>query len=310
MIDSNHDQSASMERTLLQNLLKDDLKERKRARRWSIFFKSLFTIYVIGLTAVFWLDGASKPVGEHTALVNMEGTIASGLDIDADLMAKGLRDAFQAEDSKAVIIRINSPGGSPVQAGQINDEIVRLKNQYPEKPVYAVITDICASGGYYIAVAADRIFADKASIVGSIGVLINGFGAVEAMEKLGIERRLITAGENKAMFDPFSPVKPEEQLHLQNLIDEVHQQFIGVVKAGRGDRLSDDDSIFSGLFWNGEEAMRLGLIDELGSAGYVARDVVGAEDIVDYTPEPDFLSEFTEQLGAAMVKSLRMTWLY
>lgn len=295
----------STDRSILEDLARENLKERRRARRWGIFFKTFFALYLVFVTVAISMDVVPRPAGEHTALVDLEGTIARNSDVDADVIARGLRNAFEAKDSKAVILRINSPGGSPVQAGLINTEMHRLREKYPDKPLYVVITDMCASGGYYAAVAADRIYADQASIVGSIGVLMNSFGLVDAIEKLGVERRLFTAGEHKAFLDPFTPVKPAERRHVDELLDQVHQQFIDTVRAGRGDRLSPDPEIFSGLFWTGQEALRLGLVDEFGSAGSVARDVVGAENIVDYTPQEDLLGRVTKQLGVSIANTLK-----
>lgn len=300
----------STDRSILEDLARENLKERRRARRWGIFFKTFFALYLVFVAAVIFVDVVPKPAGEHTALVDLEGTIARNSDVDADAVARGLRSAFEARDSKAVILRINSPGGSPVQAGLINTEMHRLRDKYPDKPLYVVITDMCASGGYYAAVAADRIYADQASIVGSIGVLMNSFGLVDAIEKLGVERRLYTAGEHKAFLDPFTPVKPAERRHVDELLDQVHQQFIDTVRADRGDRLSPDPEIFSGLFWTGQEALRLGLVDEFGSAGSVARDVVGAENIVDYTPKEDLLGRVTKQLGVSIANTLKSNLIW
>lgn len=294
----------STERSILEDLARENLKERRRIRRWGIFFKLFVVVYLIVVTVMISVDRIPAAAGEHTALVELEGTIARSSDVDADMIARGLRDAFEAEDSKAVILRINSPGGSPVQAGLINTEMHRLRDEYPDKPLYVVIGDMCASGGYYAAVAADKIYADQASIVGSIGVLLNSFGLVEAMKELGVERRLYTAGEHKAFLDPFSPVKPSEREHIDKLLAQIHQQFISTVRADRGEKLSPDPKIFSGLFWTGQEALRLGLVDELGSAGAVARDVVGAEKIVDYTPKQDFLGRITKQLGVSIANTL------
>lgn len=302
---SQDNNQASTERSILEELARDNLKERRRARRWGIFFKSVFAAYLIGVTILVSMDGISTPTGKHTALVDLEGTIARDSDVNADEIARGLRNAFEAESSQAVILRINSPGGSPVQAGLINTEMHRLRDKYPDKPLYVVIGDVCASGGYYAAVAADRIYADRASIVGSIGVLMNSFGLVEAMEKIGVERRLITSGEHKDFMDPFSPVDPADRRHAEQLLEQVHQQFIDTVKADRGEKLSPDPDIFSGLFWTGQEALELGLVDEFGSAGSVARDVVGAENIIDYTPRDDFLGRVTKQLGVSIAETLK-----
>ncbi|MDZ7841281.1 MAG: S49 family peptidase [Gammaproteobacteria bacterium] len=300
----------SAERSILEELARDNLKERRRARRWGIFFKLFFAAYLVVVTVMISKESLPQPSGAHTALVELEGTIARHSDVDADVVAQGLRRAFEAKDSQAVILRINSPGGSPVQAGLINVEMHRLREKYPDKPLYVVIGDMCASGGYYAAVAAERIYADQASIVGSIGVLMNSFGLVEAMEKLGVERRLYTAGEHKAFLDPFSPVKPSERRHVDELLDQVHQQFIDTVRADRGERLSPDPEIFSGLFWTGQEALRLGLVDEFGSAGSVARDIVGAEKLVDYTPKEDLLGRVTRQLGVAIANTLKSDLLW
>jgi len=203
-----------------------------------------------------------------------------------------------------VILRINSPGGSPVQSGYVYDEIRRLRKEYPQTPLYAVVGDMCASGGYYIAAAADEIYADKASVVGSIGVLMNGFGFVEAMEKLGVERRLLTAGAHKGFLDPFSPAQPDEIAHIQSLLGDIHEQFIHAVKEGRGDRLQDDPSLFSGLVWTGEQAVKLGLVDGLGSAGHVAREVIGEENIMDFTPRPRYFEKLAANLGAAVASRM------
>ncbi|MCB1829324.1 MAG: S49 family peptidase, partial [Gammaproteobacteria bacterium] len=282
--------------------------EQRKARRWSIFFK-LFAFAYLTVLLMLWLpeklpDASLKPSGKHTAVIEVKGVIASDTEASADKIIGSLRKAFEDEKTKGVILRINSPGGSPVQSGYINDEINRLKKQYPDTPVYAVVTDLCASGGYYIAVAADKIYVDKASIVGSIGVLMNGFGFVGSMEKLGVERRLLTAGENKAIFDPFSPLKPNDMIHMRKMLDRVHRQFIDTVKAGRGERLQESEEIFSGLFWTGEESIKLGLADELGSSSYVAREVIGAENLVDFTDKEDLLERFAKRLGAGTVASL------
>jgi protease-4 len=294
---------AGWERELVEELALSSLKEKRRTRRWGIFFKLLTFTY---LFIFVWLmvdrdnqDNSGRRM-EHTALVNVSGVIMDGAEASADNIITGLREAFKNEYAKGVIIRINSPGGSPVQAGYINDEIRRLKQEYPDTKVYAVVMDVCASGGYYIAAAADEIYVDKASIVGSIGVLMNGFGMVEGMQKLGIERRLMTAGEHKAIMDPFSPVKESERMYMQGMLDNIHQQFISVVKEGRGDRLKGDSNLlFSGLFWTGEESIKLGLADGLGSSSYVAREMIKAEKIVDYTPSRDWLERFSKQVGGS-----------
>lgn len=303
------------EREVLNRLVFATLKEQRRARRWSVFFKLLFMIYLFVLLFLFkpdWqnfgmLEDKETAGGKHTALIEIDGIISPETEASADKVISGLRAAFEDELTAGVILRINSPGGSPVQAGYINDEIVRLREKYQDKniPLYTVITDICASGGYYIAVASDKIFADKASIVGSIGVLMNGFGLVEAMEKLGVERRLLTAGEHKGFLDPFSPLKPEDVSHIKGLLDDIHQQFIDTVKTGRGTRLkyTEQDKLFSGLVWTGEQALALGLIDGLGSSSYVAREIIKAEKIKDFTLKPNYLDRFAERLGTTMANT-------
>ena len=278
--------------------------EQRRARKWSVFFKSLFFVYflVLFLMAVLSSDANTNlgKASEHTALVEVQGIIADGADASADNIIQGLRDAFKEPNAKAIILRINSPGGSPVQAGYVYDEIKRLRVKYKEKKVYAVITDMCASGGYYIAVAADEIYADKASIVGSIGVLMNGFGFTKAMKKLGVERRLYTAGTSKGFLDPFSEVKKSDKAHIETLLGTIHKQFIDTVKEGRGKRLVDDEKLFSGLVWTGEESIALGLTDALGSSSFVAREIIKAEKIIDYTPRATYLDRFADRLGVAM----------
>lgn len=298
---------SSWEQDAIVKLASAGLREQQRARRWGIFFKSLGFAY-LGLFLIGMMDWnlSTLPDGiRHTAMVEMTGVIADGETASARNVISGLQAAFENPRSAAVILKINSPGGSPVQAGYINREITRLRELYPDKPLYAVVTDICASGGVFAAVAADEIYADKASIVGSIGVMMDGFGFVEAMEKLGIERRLMIAGEHKALLDPFSPQEPFEKAHVQKLLDEIHQQFIEAVRQGRGDRLIDETKIFSGLFWTGEQALEMGLVDGFGSAGYVAREVVGVEGIQDYTYREDVLQRFSRQLGSMLVKPVR-----
>ena len=292
---------------VLERIALEGLREQRRARRWSVFFKLAFLAYLVALLGVLLAGretAAPLPGGRHTALVELRGEIAADAPASADTIVRGLRAAFGHERTAGVILRINSPGGSPVQAGQIYDEIRRLREAHPDVPLYAVVTDIAASGAYYVAAAADEIYADKASLVDSIGVLMDGFGFTEAMRKLGIERRLLTAGERKGFLDPFSPARPEDLAHMKRLLEQVHAQFVKAVREGRGDRLKDDPQIFSGLIWTGEEAVRLGLVDGLGIAGYVAREVIGAERIVDFTPKEDFLERLTERLGAAVARAL------
>ncbi len=298
--------SSTTESSLLKEYLWENLKERKRNRRWNIFFKAFFAIYFLFLLFMLLDSEVPSTTGDHTALVDVEGVIASGGDTKADDVVTGLRSAFEADNVKGVIIRINSPGGSPVQAGYINAEIRRLREQYPEIPLHAVVADVCASGGYYVAAAAEKIFVNEASIVGSIGVLMDGFGFVDTMKKLGVERRLLTAGKYKGILDPFSPLASEDKAHAVKILQQIHAQFIDIVRQGRGDRLSDHPDLFSGLIWTGEEAKKLGLVDDFGSAGYVARDVIGAEKIVDYTHEESLLDRFAKQVGVGVANALQL----
>jgi protease-4 len=290
------------ERELLEKLAMASIIEQRRSRRWGIFFKLLTFTYLVILLLLWLPDSltgdAMTTAKEHTALVEINGVIADDSDASADNVVTALRAAYKDKKTKGVVLRINSPGGSAVQAGYINDEIKRLKAKHPKIPVYAVVTDMAASGGYYIAVAADEIYVDKASIVGSIGVLMSTFGFERGMEKLGVERRLLTAGEHKGILDPFSPLKSEEKQHVQGMLDQVHRQFIQAVKDGRGERLKEQDDIFSGLFWSGEESIKLGLADGLGSSSYVARELIGAENLVDYTRSEDLLERFAKRIGA------------
>lgn len=294
-------------RESLLRLAEAGMREQRRARRWGILFKSLVLLYLFALLFAALnvgplMDRKPAAAGPHTALVDVRGLIAADTDASADRVVEGLRNAFEDANTEGVLLRINSPGGSPVQAGMIYDEIRRLREQYPDTPVYAVTTDICASGGYYIAAAADRIFANRASLVGSIGVRMDSFGFVEAIDKLGVERRLITAGDNKALLDPFLPQDPQEVDHVQGLLDAIHEQFIAAVKAGRGDRLADDPAMFSGLIWTGEGALDKGLVDELMTPGEVAREVIGAEEVVDFTPRKDFWRRLSERVGTTLLE--------
>ena len=308
----------SWERDTLNRLAFASLNEQRRTRRWGIVFKTLTFLYLFFISIAFlyptWQHGKDAGLiktGKHTALIKIEGIIASDTDANAETIISGLQSAFEDKNTEGVIIQINSPGGSPVQAGYINDEITRLREEYDDIPVYAVVMDICASGGYYIAVAADEIYADKASIVGSIGVLINSFGFVDAMEKVGVERRLFTAGENKGFLDSFSPLKEKDKTHIENMLANVHQQFIDIVKEGRSDRLKDVDNpdIFSGYVWSGEQAEKLGLIDGLANSDYVAREIIEAENIVDFTPKPNYLDRFAERFGATIANVLSQKFL-
>ncbi len=297
--------SEDWERELISNLAMGALKEQRRARRWGIFFKLFMVAYlVIFLIALLPSKDGGLGIGKpHTALIEVRGVIADDADASADNIVTSLREAFEAKNVSGIIMRINSPGGSPVQAGYVYDEIKRLREKYPEKSLYAVITDMCASGGYYIASAADEIYADKASLVGSIGVIMSTFGFVDSMEKLGVERRMLTAGENKGFLDPFSPLKETDVTHVKSMLSNIHQQFIDVVKAGRGDRLVGSEELFSGLIWTGEQSVELGLIDGLGSSSYVAREIIGQEKVIDYTVQPDPFEQFANRLGVVMAET-------
>jgi len=293
------------QRDAIEKLATSALTEQKTARRWSTFFKALMFAYlfIVLFFMLGWLGDAKKSLGAHTALIEVSGVIEAGGEVNADSFLNSLHDAYDDKNTKGIILRINSPGGSPVQAGIINDEIKRQKKLHPAIPVYAVIEDICASGGYYIAVATDKIYVDKASIVGSIGVLMDGYGFTEAMKKVGVERRLMTAGENKAMLDPFSPLNPKHQALAQNMLNEIHEQFKVVVRQGRGSRLKDTPETFSGLFWSGEQSIKIGLADAIGSADYVAREVIKQKEIVDFTYQDDFASRIAKRIGASVSAS-------
>jgi len=287
--------------TVAEELARDMLRERRSERRWRIFFRLAWL--VVSVVVAFSLFASrsrnTAPTGPHTALIEIRGEIAAGAEASAENLVPGIKSAFEDEGAQAIVLRINSPGGSPVQAGIVNDEIRRLKALHHKK-VYAVVEETCASGAYYIAVAADEIYADKASVVGSIGVLMDSFGATGLMDKLGVERRLFTAGENKGIGDPFSPVSDKQRAYLQTTLDQIHEQFIAVVKQGRGARLKETPEMFSGLFWNGEQALALGLVDHLGNLDFVAREVVKAEEVIDYTPKENVAERLAKRFGAAV----------
>ncbi|WOD12925.1 signal peptide peptidase SppA [Pseudomonas sp. NyZ704] len=293
---------------LLEKGLLASVQEQRRSRRWGIFFKTLTFVYLFGAIMLFSdfssMEGAGSVGEPHTAVIELRGLIADQQEASADNLVTSLRSAFEDENTRGVILRINSPGGSPVQSGYVYDEIKRLRGLYPDKKLYAVITDLGASGAYYIAAAADEIYADKASLVGSIGVTAAGFGFVETLDKLGIERRTYTAGEHKAFLDPFQPEKPEERAFWQDVLQTTHQQFIEQVKAGRGDRLKEHPDMFSGLVWSGEQAVELGLVDGLSSTSAVARDVIGAEEVVDFTHRESPFQRFSRQLGTSIGNTL------
>ncbi|MBF0196046.1 MAG: S49 family peptidase [Magnetococcales bacterium] len=294
------------ERKVLENLLQESTLEKKRSRRW----KNLFRLFIVGyLVFIAWhslkgefssdnMEGLTASKG-HTAVVSVLGPIMAGTPYSADNIIQGLANAFEDPDTKGVILRINSPGGSPVQAGQIYDAMLLLRKRHPTMPVFAALEDLCASGGYYIAASAPQIYADKASLVGSIGVIMQGFGLEKAMDKLGVESRQLTSGKNKSFMSPFSPVDPKESAHAQSLLQRIHRQFIKAVKAGRGDRLKPgNQELFEGLVWTGDQAVRLGLVDELGSPAFIARNKIGAKRIVDFTYKGDWFSRMGLRVDA------------
>ncbi|MEN9416666.1 MAG: hypothetical protein RI988_286 [Pseudomonadota bacterium] len=291
----------SASEALIEQFAQDYLKDRRSTRRWNLLIRVGWLIAFSVLVWGFVSQGspASAPSGPHTALVELRGEIAADTEASAEVMLSGLKSAFEDAGARAVVIRINSPGGSPVQAGIIHDELQRLKTLH-DKQLYVVVEESCASGAYYVAAAADAIYVDKASIVGSIGVLMDGFGFTGLMDKLGVERRLITAGSNKGMLDPFSPASDRQRALAQAMIDQIHQQFIDVVRKGRGDKLKENEDTFSGLFWNGEEAVKLGLADGLGNLDYVAREIVKAENIIDYTPHENVAERLAKRFGASV----------
>jgi protease IV len=295
----------------LESVMRELISDRRSQRRWKIFFRLMWLAVALALlwALLFGVrQGAAKSALTHTALVEVRGEISPHSEASAENIVAAMKTAFEDKAAQAIVLRINSPGGSPVQSGIVNDEIKRLKAKHNKK-VYAVVEEICASGAYYIAVAADEIYVDKASLVGSIGVLMDGFGFTGTMEKLGVERRLLTAGENKGVLAPFSPQNEKQTAYAKAMIDQIHQQFIAVVKAGRGDRLKESKEMFSGLFWNGDEAIKLGLADKVGNLDFVAREVVKAEEVVDYTTRDNLAERFAKRFGAAIgygaIKALR-----
>mgnify|MGYP000907499131 CR=1 FL=1 len=304
----NNDASPGWERKVLEKIALEGINEQRRARRWSIFFKLLgFAYFTLVLLALGDWGGSVEKFGDgtrHTALVQLNGAIQAKGEASAEHVIGALQSAFDDKGTQGVILSINSPGGSPVQAGMINDEINRLRAKYPKIPLYVVVEDYCASGGYYVAAAADQIYVDKASIVGSIGVLMDGFGFTGTMEKLGVERRLLTAGQNKGFLDPFSPELPAHKEHAEKMLTEIHQQFIDVVRKGRGKRLKESPELFSGLMWSGARSIEMGLADGYGTVDSVARDVIKAEDIRDYTIKPNFAEKFSSRFGASMAEGM------
>lgn len=291
----------------LERVVMASISEQRASRRWGIFFKSLFFLYLIIALFLMLPEGSlvtSQPSKAHTALIDINGVISADDRANSDDIVTSLHEAFKDKGTKGIILRINSPGGSPVQSSYVYDEIRRLRAQHKNIKVYAVCTDICASGAYYIASAADQIYANPSTLVGSIGVLIDGFGFVDTLQKLGIQRRLYTSGNHKGFLDPFSPIKPEEQEFIKHLLTNVHQQFINSVKAGRGNRIKNNPELFSGLAWDGSQAKTLGLIDGFGSAGYVAREIIKNEKIVDYTLKPNYFEQLANKMGAAFAHHL------
>lgn len=293
-------EDGNWERKVLEKVALAAIDEQRRARRWGIFFKLLgFAYLAILLAAVIdWEALSPERASRHTALIDIQGVIQAKGDVNADDVLSALQSAFEDRGTVGVVLRINSPGGSPVQAGIIADEIRRLRGKYPDKPIYTVVEDVCASGGYYVAAATDKIFVDKASIVGSIGVLMDGFGFTGTLEKLGIERRLLTAGENKGFLDPFSPQNERHKAHAQQMLDEIHRQFIDEVRKGRGSRLKETPEMFSGLMWTGAKSVEMGLADGFGTIESVAREVLKAEEVRDYTVKPNFAEKFARRFGA------------
>lgn len=292
---------------IVQKLAFAAINEQRRARRWRIFFTSLFFLYVTVVGFMLIDSGASKSSaeGKHTALVKLSGVIASGEKAGAENVIMGLKSAFEDEDTAGVILEINSPGGSPVQSAYIYDEIKRLRSEHESIPLYVVVADIAASGGYFVAAAADQIYVNKSSLVGSIGVRMDSFGAVDLMKKMGVERRLLLAGKNKGLADPFLPEDPLQKAHLQQMLDEVHNHFIDAVRQGRGDRISQQDDLFSGLIWTGERAIELGLVDEYGTTQTVARDVIEAETIVNFTPRGGLIEQIVDRLGVSISRQIQ-----
>jgi protease-4 len=309
MDDSNH--NPGWERDILEKVALAAVTEQRTARRWSNFFKMLMFAYLITVGAMAFYPTFSKGISsrdeEHTAIIDILGVIAESEAANAESIIDGLRDALKDEKTKGVILNINSPGGSPVQSAYVYAEIRRLKEKHPDTPIYAVVSDICASGGYYIAAAADKIYVNQSSMIGSIGVIMNGFGFVNVMEKLGVDRRLLIAGEHKALMDPFSPVKQEETVHMQVLLNEVHQQFIDAVKTGRGDRLVETKDMFSGLVWTGSQGIKLGLADDFGSVDSVAREIVGTKKKLNFTPQERLIDKIAGKLGASFGHALGST---
>ncbi|MGZ8240008.1 MAG: S49 family peptidase [Methylobacter sp.] len=296
------------ERAVIEKLVLATITEQTRTRRWGIFFKSLIFLYLFVIFGVAMAPQIKQGLGVeskyHTAVIDVVGMIAEDKQANAENIIESLRTAVKDKYTKGIILHANSPGGSPVQSSYVYEEIRKTKKEHPDLPIYSVVSDMCASGCYYIASASDKIFVNHSSLIGSIGVLMDGFGFVESMEKLGIERRLLTAGDHKALLDPFSPPREDETLYMQGLLNQVHQQFIGAVKAGRGDRLKDTPELFSGLVWTGEEGVKLGVADGFGNEDYVAKEIIGAESLVDFTRQEQLLDRIAGKLGSAFGQSI------
>ena len=309
--DANSSKSASSDdswhRDLVNRLAFAAVDEQRRTRRWSVFFKCLLALYLLALLILYmptdWSE-LSRTTVKHTALVDLKGVISDSSEASADNIITGLRGAFEDENTAGVILRANSPGGSPVQSAYIYDEIKRLRELYPDTPLYAVVTDVCASGCYYVVSAADDIYVNNSSIVGSIGVRMDSFGFVDTLKMLGVERRLYTAGESKGFLDPFTPSKPADVTHVKLLLESIHEQFINAVKDGRGERLKDNQKLFTGLVWTGEESLPMGLADKVGSSGYVAREVIGEDEIVEFTEKQDLWEKLSDRIFVAMAKGM------
>jgi protease-4 len=296
------------EREIIEKLALAAVTEQTRARRWGVFFKSLIFVYLFAVFGMAIYPKIKQDIGVdskyHTAVIDVVGVIAEDKDANAANIIESLRDAVKDKYTKGIILHSNSPGGSPVQSAYVYEEIRKIKKEHPDLPVYAVVSDICASGCYYIASASDKIFVNQSSLIGSIGVLMDGFGFVDIMQKMGVERRLLTAGAHKAMLDPFSPPKEDETKYMQGLLDQVHQQFISAVKTGRGDRLKETPDMFSGLVWTGEAGVNLGVADGFGNDDYVAKDIIGAEKLVDFTQQGSLIDKMTGKLGASFGQAI------
>ncbi|WP_411725312.1 signal peptide peptidase SppA [Methyloglobulus sp.] len=314
-VNSNSTGKPGWEREIVEKLAFAAITEQRKARRWGIFFKLLMFGYLLAVLGIAMYPKFKQDMGmggkNHTAVIDLVGMIAENQNANAESIIESLRNAAKDKHTKGIILHANSPGGSPVQSAYVYDEIKKIKKEHPDLPIHAVVSDICASGCYYIVSATDKIYASPASLIGSIGVIMDSFGFVETMQKLGVERRLLTAGEHKALLDPFSPSKPDENHYMQDLINQVHQQFIVAVKTGRGNRLKETPQMFSGLVWTGEESVKLGIVDAIGTQDYVAKEVIGAETLVDFTQQERLLDRIAGKLGASLglgISNLAKGW--